>query len=151
MPARFRLFDSGPDKGADRFFIVDSRPYSPNYPRGPWRMAISFNREPYHPQGIGMTVELDAAAWGNALTHYFRNWGRRIKLEDLIELDSPSGAYLVIDFVGDMLDEESPEHRAISEFLAGRAIYDPDIVHQVRSNPKVARILRQLLREESAA
>jgi hypothetical protein len=95
-----------------------------------------------------MTVELDASSWGNALTHYFRNWGKRIKLEDLIALDSPSGAYLVVDFVMGRFDEDTKEHAALREFLreqhGGR--YDRAIVNKIRANPRVARVLRQLLR-----
>jgi len=147
MPARFRLFDH-PEGGADRYFLVDSRPYSVREHRGPWRVALSFNRVPYHPScGIGLHVELDARDWGNALVHRFRNWGKRIKLDDMGE-DAKDAAHCAINFVQECFEEESRTYRQLAEFLksTGRA---KDIVAQAHADPRAARILRTLLKEPS--
>jgi hypothetical protein len=149
MPARFRLFDSGPDKSSDRYFLVDARSYSPEGPWGPWRAALSFNRVPYHPScGIGLHVELDARDWGNACAHYFRNWGKRITLDDMGPC-ATDAAHCAIGFVRERLDEKSVSHKRLTEFLTrtGRAA---DIVTQARQDPKVARILKTLLRPPGA-
>lgn len=145
MPARFRLFDSGPSKGADRYFLVDSRPFAPKEEhRGPWRMALSFNKIPYHPAyGIGLHVELDGKDWANARWYRFRNWGKRIKLDDMDE-DASDAVYCAIGFVRECLDEGSPDRAALAAFLAekGRA---GDLVAQVRANRHIERILHELL------
>lgn len=142
MPARFRLFDSGPDKGADRYFLVDSRPYSPEYPRGPWRAALSFNKVPYHPSyGIGLSVELDSRDWGQARMRYFRNWGKRIKLDDM---DARDAVYCAVDFVCERLDEGSADRAALAAFLAENGRSD-DLLAQVHANRHIERILHQLL------
>jgi hypothetical protein len=142
MPARFRIFDH-PEGGADRYFIVDSRPYSHSYPRGPWRGAVSMNSQPYHPSyGIGLHIEMDARDWANAVSKRFRNWGKRVYLDDL----PPETAHCCISFVRDCFDESDPRHKTLSEFLqtSGRT---PHIVSQACCTPSAAKIIRTLLKE----
>jgi hypothetical protein len=138
MPARFRIYDDGGKGGADRYFVVDSRPYAHDAPRGPWRGALSMNSEPYHPQGIGLHIELDVRDWGANLVSRFRRWGRRITLEAL----PPSAQYAALDFIADSLGDGPGD--ALREFLRGRAKYD-DHVSSVLSNPRLCRTLRTIL------
>lgn len=144
MPARFRLFDN-PDGGADRYFIVDSRPLPDlqGDPYGPWRNAMSMNSMPYHPQmGIGLSTQLDARAWGHAITKRFRNWGKRIKLDDL----PPDAAHCSIRFVQSCFDLDDRRYKKLGAFLAEVGRHQ-DIVGLAHQHPQVSRILRTLLKE----
>ena len=49
-----RCFDNG-GKSADRYTIVPPRWAGAEYREGSYWLCISANREPFHPQGIGMS------------------------------------------------------------------------------------------------
>lgn len=105
MPARFRLWDNE-GRSVDRYTVVDSRPcqcedLSGHY-RGRTREGVGFSRTPYHPQGVGLSFELDAADWAAA---DFRKWGRRIRFDDL----PPDGKILVGSF---LLEREATQAQA---------------------------------------
>ena len=149
MPARFRIFDSGPDKGSDRYFVVDSKPFTTSREhRGPHRSALSMNRMPYHPQmGVGQHVELDAESWYGNAAKRVRNWGVRVKLDDL----TPDAAYSAVDFIAECLDEGSDDRKALSEFLktnhsgSGWSPGTPTLVANAHKDPRVSRVLEQVL------
>lgn len=78
MPAHFRLWDNG-GRTADRYTIMDARPYPPKEYPGPWRYGVNFSENPYHPQGVGMGVEMDSRDWAANFRDNFRSWGKRLK------------------------------------------------------------------------
>lgn len=139
MPARFRIYDSDGKVGADRYFVVDSRPYAHDAPHGPWRSALSMNSRPHHPQGIGLCVELDARDWSASRTSRFRRWGRRVTLEAL----PASAQYAALDFVADSLGD-GPAGDALREFLCGRPEHD-NHVPSLLGDPHLCRVLRAIL------
>ena len=74
MPARFRLWDNG-GKTADRYTVIDTHPVDG------YRYGMHFSESPYHPQGVGMTVELRPQDWAGFGTG--RHLGKRIKASAL--------------------------------------------------------------------
>lgn len=72
MPDRFRLWDNG-GKTMDRYTILDVQP------EDGVRYGISFSDAPYHPQGVGMSFELDRGAWAANVRDRFRSMGKRLK------------------------------------------------------------------------
>ena len=101
MPARFRLWDNG-GRSADRYTVVDARGWRAELDGRIYRNGVAFSRSPYHPQGIGLSIELDDRNWAGA---NFRSWGRRIKFGDL----EGDGRILVASF---LLDCEATEAQA---------------------------------------
>lgn len=118
MPARFRIYDDGGKGGADRYFLVDSKPVpiarEQQHYYGPYVFhGISFNSIPFHPSyGIGLTVELNAKDWHACANIRFRNWGKRIAGNDL----PPDGQKLVLQFMKDSEATEAQIHTAMTKY-----------------------------------
>lgn len=74
--ALLAVYDSGPNKGADRYTALYGAPlWTPSY--GHKLPARAMSENPFHPQGIGLFIEVDSACRA-AL-------GRKVRFCDLPE------------------------------------------------------------------
>ncbi len=75
MASRFRLYDNG-GESADRYTLIDCKACSCGHGD---RSYIGFSQNPYHPQGIGVTGDLDAKNYHGHVRERFRGLGKRVR------------------------------------------------------------------------